>query len=49
MKIIIQSVICICLLGMVINPARAQRSISQKVDALLKKALAEKIGQLQSV
>src|ERR1700740_3625834 len=48
MKIIIRAVICICLLGMVINPARAQqRSISQKVDALLKKmTLAEKIGQL---
>ncbi|HEY2582295.1 MAG TPA: glycoside hydrolase family 3 N-terminal domain-containing protein [Mucilaginibacter sp.] len=48
MKIIIRSIICVCLLGTVMNSVCAQQqNISQKVDALLKKmTLAEKIGQL---
>jgi beta-glucosidase len=48
MTISIKSAIFICLLGSIINTINAQqRSIPQKVDALLKKmTLAEKIGQL---
>src|ERR1700744_957183 len=48
MKNIVRSIICVCILGITLNSARAQQqSISQKVDALLTKmTLAEKIGQL---